>query len=132
MHDAVQVFISKNHHYGIFFLKGFPANLPNPFCNRLNQKPFFNQTAYTNHIDKSPGCFNFLVRQAQVAAPHGVSVDCPHRCQHEDGNAAWTSNKRHALLRHHVVNDILGTDGDVPVFTMEQNPNFNFVGSEAQ
>jgi hypothetical protein len=30
-----------------------------------------------------------------------------------------------------VVNDILGTKGDVPVFTMEQYPNFNFVGSEA-
>jgi hypothetical protein len=34
----------------------------NPFCNRFNQKPFSNQTAYTNHIDESPGCFNSLVR----------------------------------------------------------------------
>ena len=101
----------------------------NPFCNRFNQKPFSNQTAYTNHIDKSPGCFNFLVRQAQVAAPHGASVVCRH-CQHEDGNVAWTSNKRPALLRRHVVNDI-GAAGDVPVFHLEQYPNVNFVGSEA-
>ena len=39
--------------------------------------------------------------------------------------------KRPALLQCHVVNDILGTDGDVPVFTMEQYPNFNFVETEA-
>jgi hypothetical protein len=30
-----------------------------------------------------------------------------------------------------VVNSILGSDRDVPVFTMEQYPNFNFDGSEA-
>ena len=50
-------------------------NCQNPCCNRFNQKPFCNQTAYTNHIERSPGCFNFLVRQAQFAAPHGASVD---------------------------------------------------------
>ncbi len=66
-----------------------------------------------------------------MAAPHGASVDCPCCCQHKDGNVAWTSNKRPSLLCCHVVNDILGTDGDVPVFTLEQYPNFNFVGSEA-
>jgi hypothetical protein len=69
------------------------------------------------------------VRQAQVAVPHGASVDCPCCCQH-DGNVALTNSKRPALLLCHVVNDI-GTDGDVPVFFMEQYPNFNFVGTEA-
>ncbi len=71
------------------------------------------------------------MRQAQVAALHGASVDCPCCYQHEDGNVAWISNKRPALLRRHVVNDNLDTDRDVPAFTMEQYPNFNFVGSEA-
>jgi hypothetical protein len=103
----------------------------NPFCNRFNQKLFSDRTAYTNHIERSPGCFNFIVRQAQVAAPHGASVDCCCCCQHEDGNVAWTSNQLPALLHRHVVNNILGTDGDVPVFFMKQYPNFNFVGSEA-
>ena len=69
------------------------------------------------------------MRQAQVAAPHGASV-VRRRCPHEDGNVAWTSNKRPALLRRHVVNDI-GAAGDVPVFHLEQYPNVNFVGSEA-
>ncbi|KAI2497023.1 hypothetical protein MHU86_17500 [Fragilaria crotonensis] len=83
----------------------------NPFCPRFNKKPFSNQAAYTQHIDRTIWCYKFTVKKSHLAAPHSASVS--HHC-HEDGNVTWTSNKRPALLRRHMVNDshmdFVGTD----------------------
>ncbi len=85
----------------------------NPFCLKFNKKPFSNQAAYTQHIDRNIGCYNFIVKKSHLAATHGASVS--HRCRlHEDGNVTCTSNKRPALLRQHLVND----------------PHMDFVGKE--
>ncbi len=77
----------------------------NPFCLNFNKKPFVTQAAYTQHIDRNIGCYNFIVRKSHVAAPHGASIS--RRCSlHEDGLVTWTSNKRPSRLRRHVVNDV--------------------------
>jgi hypothetical protein len=100
----------------------------NPFCLNFNKKPFATQAAYTQHIDRNIGCYNFIVKRAHVAAPHGASVSRRHRL-HEDGDVAWTSNKRPSLLRRHMVNDVAAA-GDLPVVTMAQYPNAHFIGSD--
>ena len=102
----------------------------NPFCSRFNKNPFSTQAAFTNHIDRSPGCLNFLVMESQSAAPHGASLVCTPKHRHEDGDAAWTSNKRPALLRRHMVNDAVAASGNAPVVTSAQHPNLHFVGTE--
>ncbi len=85
----------------------------NPFCLKFNKKPFSNQAAYTQHIDRNIGCYNFIVKKSHLAATHGASVS--HHCRLcEDGNVTCTSNKRPALLRQHLVND----------------PHMDFVGKE--
>ncbi len=83
MSNSIQVFNSKIITMSISSSRVPLLTCQNPFCKRFNQKSFSNQTAYTNYIDKSPGCFNFLVRQAQVAAPLGASVVHPHCCQQQ-------------------------------------------------
>jgi hypothetical protein len=99
----------------------------NPFCINFKKKPFSTQAAFTQHIDRNIGCYNFIVKKTHVAAPHGASV--ARRRVHQDGDVTWTSNKRPALLRRHMVNDITAA-GDLPVVTMEQYPNVHFVGSD--
>ena len=76
----------------------------NPFCLNFNKKPFSNQAAYTQHIDRNIGCYNFIVKKSHLAATHGASASHRRRL-HEDGNITCTSNKRPALLRRHLVND---------------------------
>ncbi|KAI2502783.1 hypothetical protein MHU86_1872 [Fragilaria crotonensis] len=76
----------------------------NPFCLNFNKKPFSNQAAYTQHIDRNIGCYNFIVKKSHHAATHGASASHRRRL-HEDGNITCTSNKRPALLRRHMVND---------------------------
>lgn len=76
----------------------------NPFCLKFNKKPFSNQAAYTQHIDRNIGCYNFIVKKSHLAATHGASVSHRRRL-HEDENVTCTSNKRPALLRRHLVND---------------------------
>ena len=73
----------------------------NPFCPKAN-KAFSNRAAYTLHMDKSPTCFSFIVKQKEGGVPHGISSDCQHRI-HEDGDVTWTSTKRPKLLRRQVV-----------------------------
>jgi hypothetical protein len=85
----------------------------NPFCLKFNKKPFSNQAAYTQHIDRNIGCYNFIVKKSHLAATHGASVSHRRRL-HEDENVTCTSNKRPALLRRHLVND----------------PHMDFVGKE--
>jgi hypothetical protein len=46
----------------------------NPFCLKFNKKPFSNQAAYTQHIDRNIGCYNFIVKKSHLAATHGASV----------------------------------------------------------
>ena len=41
----------------------------NPFCLNFNKKPFATQAAYTQHIDRNIGCYNFIVRKSHVTAP---------------------------------------------------------------
>lgn len=100
----------------------------NPFCVNFNKKAFATQAAYTQHIDRSIGCYNFIVNQRHVAAPHGASVARRPRPR-EDGDATWTSNKRPSLLRRNVVNDVTAAE-NVPVVTLPQFPNVHFVGSD--
>jgi Plavaka transposase len=102
----------------------------NPFCSRFNTKPFTTQAAYTNHIDRSPGCLSFLVLQAQSAAPHGASLVSTPKHRHEDGDAAWSSNKRPALLRRHMVNTAVAVGGNAPDVCAPAHPNLYFVGTE--
>ena len=80
----------------------------NPFCLNFNKKLFANQAAYTQHIDRNIGCYNFIVKKSHVAAPHGASVSRRHRL-YEDEDVTWTSNKRPSLLRRHMVNDFVGS-----------------------
>ena len=102
----------------------------NPFCNRYHdKKPFATQTAFTLHIDGSPGCLKALVLHAQVAAPHGASVVLHGKHSHEDENATWTSNKRPALLRRHMVNEEVAASGNNPVVRLANHPNLHFVGT---
>jgi Plavaka transposase len=102
----------------------------NPFCSRYKKKPFSTSAAFTNHIDRSPGCLSFLVLQARSGAPHGASLVGNPKHRHEDGDAAWTSNKRPAILRRHMVNDAVAASGTAPVVTLAQHPNLQFVGAE--
>jgi len=98
----------------------------NPFCLKFNKKPFSNQAAYTQHIDRNIGCYDFIVKKSHLAATHGASVSHRHHL-HEDGNVTCTSNKRPALLRRHMVNDphmdFVGTDNHV-LRTKEQIRRF--------
>ena len=71
---------------------------------------------------------NFLAKQALTVAPHGSSVMQPQKHRHEDGNVAWTSNKRPALLRRHMVNDVAASGG-VAVSTFASFPNLQLVGT---
>lgn len=78
----------------------------NPFCKTFEKKPFANQRAYSNHINGSPGCFNFLVRQAHVAAGHGTSVPRRHHnVLSADGDVTWTSTIPPTILRRQMVNN---------------------------
>ncbi len=45
-------------------LEGFSALLSNPFCLNFNKKPFASQAAYTQHIDRNIGCYNFIVKKS--------------------------------------------------------------------
>lgn len=70
------------------------------------------------------------MQQAQSAAPHGASIIPTPKHRHADGDAAWTSNKRPALLRRHMVNDTVAAIGNAPVIISTQHPNLHFVGTE--
>ena len=91
-----------------------------------------NQHWLTQHIDKSPGCLNFLAKQALTVAPYGSSVMQPQKHRHEDANVAWTSNKRPALLRRHMVYDDVAASGAVAVPAFASYPNLQVVGTTAE
>jgi hypothetical protein len=59
-------------------LEGSLLSCQNPFCLNFNKKPFASQAAYTQHIDRNIGCYNFIVKQSHIAAPHGASVSHRH------------------------------------------------------
>jgi hypothetical protein len=103
---------------------------PNPFCHKFHNKPFASQAAYTNHVDRSPSCFKFIVNQAHVAAPHGavVGVRRPHEA---DATGDVGSTKRPALLRRHMVNNCVPiSTSDVPVVRVAQFPHVHFNPSD--
>ena len=102
------------------------------FRSRSYRQPFASQSALTQHIDKSPGCLNFLAKQALTVAPHGSSVMQPQKHRHEDANVAWTSNKRPALLRRHMVNDDVAANVGMAISTFASFPNLQVVGTTAE
>ena len=127
-HKSFTSYYTLHHSSAMLLSKVSLLSCQHPFCLNFNKKPFATQAAYTQHIDRNIGCYNFIVKRAHVAAPHGASVSRRHRL-HEDGDVAWTSNKRPSLLRRHMVNDVAAA-GDLPVVTMAQYLNAHFIGSD--
>ena len=101
----------------------------NPFCIHFKKKGFKNQAALTNHIDRSPGCYNYLANQTIVALPHGASVVGRRRQLDEDVEVTWTSNKRPSLLRRNKVNDVVIAEGGLPICPMPLYPDVHLVGA---
>jgi hypothetical protein len=99
----------------------------NPFCLNFNKKPFASQAAYTQHIDRNIGCYNFTVKKSHIAAPHGVSVSRCHRL-YENEDVTCTTNKRPSLLQRHMVNDVVAK-GELPHPGLAQYSNAHFDGS---
>jgi hypothetical protein len=99
----------------------------NPFYLNFNKKPFVSQAAYTQHIDRNIGCYNFIVKKSHIAAPHGASVSRCHQL-YENEDVTWTSNKRSSLLQSQMVNDVVAT-GESPHPGLAQYSNVHFVGS---
>ena len=88
---------------------------PNPFCPRFN-KAFTNKSGQTCHFITSPGCFQkklaFATGTADQAllpllrGSHGICLPNDGQLRHtyEDTDVIFTSNKRPALRRRHIVN----------------------------
>ena len=58
------------------------------------------------HIDRSPACYAYIVRQMQGGVPHGRPSQQPHSAAvHEDGDVMGNSNKTPSSLCCHEVNE---------------------------
>jgi len=56
------------------------------------------------HVDRSPACYAYIVRQMQGGVPQGKSSQ-QQDCVNDDGDVTWRSNKAPSSLRRHEVNE---------------------------